>query len=192
MFHDEFQKLSEENFELFKESFVKEFPPKVSLLDPLYTIALDRDLNEHFYCGKNCDWLLCHGNLWNNNIFINEKECVFIDWQCASAGCPLGDIATLLTFGTDIGPQPSKRFATLVQMYLDFLLECCGCNAALREMVERRIVPVLSDPKKQRMALQFGVKWIIGSWDITITKAPREIVNRLLYNAMHILLEMSH
>lgn len=153
-------------------------------------IALDIELNEYFFFGKDSDCALCHGDLWNNNVFLNDKECVLIDWQCVSAGCAVGDIATLVVIGIDIGPDPLKRFEFLVQYYLDCLVKCCGDNSALKEMVEQRIVPLLSSDKMRRKSLQFAVKWVIGSWDVVV-KAPNDIVSRILRNAMRILAEMS-
>lgn len=151
---------------------------------------MDADILQYFLCGKDSDFLLGHSDLWNNNIFLNDKECVLIDWQCASVGSLTGDIATLIAFGVDFGPEPFKRFQTLVQYYLDFLVECCGDNAALREMITLRVVPVLSSDEMRRKSLQFAVKWILFCWE-GLRKGRAFLFTRVMRNVFHILSDFS-
>lgn len=176
--------------ETFKKHFKEKYPNNEKLLDVLTSICLDGELNEYFFKGKDADYLLCHGDLWNNNVFLNDKECVLIDWQGVSAGCPLGDIATLVMTGIDLGPEPSKRFEFLVQYYLDFLKECCGDNCELRGMVEQRVVPFLWNAKIQRLSLQFGAKWSVASFDCFLDSTP-EVRSRVIRNIYNTLLELS-
>lgn len=154
-------------------------------------VAFDTDLNEYFYCGKDCNWALCDGNLWNKNIFLKDDECILIDWQCAAVGCPLGDIATLVIFGIDIGPEPSKYFELFVQYYLDFLKENAGADSALREMFEQQMVPLMLSVKMQRKSLlQFAVKWVLFCFD-GFKNAPSYLYTRVMRNIYYIFEEMA-
>lgn len=184
------QKLTEENLNAFKVAFIKKYPDYSNLLDLVSIIAFDTDFNEYFYCGKDCNWPLCHGNLWNKNIFLKDDECILIDWQCASVGCPLGDIATLVTFGIDIGPEPSKCFELFVQYYLDFLKENSETESALREMFEQPMVPLMLSVKMQKKSLQFAVKWVLFCFD-GFVNAHTYLYTRVMRDIYYILEEMA-
>lgn len=111
----------------------------------------------------------------------------------------MGDIAMLLGFAMELGPEPSKRLKSLVQYYLKFLLECCGEDAALREMVKQRFIPFMSDDKMVKLSLQFIVKIMIGCYELFIesetswfalTNAKRS-KTRIFQNLCNIFMEFS-
>lgn len=183
------QNLIGHQLETFKDYLAKQFTDSRKLFDLLSGICLDASLNDYFFNGKDNDSLCCHGDLWNNNIFLNDKECLLIDWQWVSCGCPLGDIATLVLSSLDLGPEPDKRFQSLVQCYLDLLVECCGDNAALREHVNEQVIPFLASAKMLKLTLQFGVKWIVASFDCFLDSTI-DVRTRVLRNVYNILSEM--
>jgi thiamine kinase-like enzyme len=45
---------------------------------------------------------LCHGDLTNNNLMLNERELFFIDWQTCFSGNLMLDLAFFLLYTTDM------------------------------------------------------------------------------------------
>jgi len=79
--------------------------------------------------------VICHGDLWNNNILFKYEEerlsnVIFIDYQLSRMASPVTDISLVLCFSVDLQVFENRLKDILKTYYetLDVSLSRMGCN----------------------------------------------------------------
>ncbi|KAL3104578.1 hypothetical protein niasHT_022289 [Heterodera trifolii] len=138
--------------------------------------------------------VLCHGDLWSNNLFFNRLDngepgdqlSSIIDWQTCHASTGLNDVIRII-FSSVNAPLRRERMNDWLDLYFD---------TAERESHALNIVPPVEFPKQLRKDLfeeqrHFELTFVFLCFPTLFPQAQSEIQRRNLMERMETLFEES-
>ena len=110
---------------------------------------------------------ICHGDFHPDNIIVNGKELVTIDWTNAYIGNPFGDVARtcLMISSPSLPPGASKIMATLSKVakrliYSAYLEEYIKHTKSTYKSIDAWILPVAAARLREKIPGE--EKWLIN------------------------------
>ncbi|KAL3105349.1 hypothetical protein niasHT_026082 [Heterodera trifolii] len=138
--------------------------------------------------------VLCHGDLWSNNLFFNrlgngdpgDQLSSIIDWQTCHASTGLNDVIRII-FSSVNAPLRRERMNDWLDLYFD---------TAERESHELNIVPPVEFPKQLRKDLfeeqrHFELTFVFLCFPTLFPQAQNDSQRRNLMERMETLFEES-
>lgn len=164
------------------KEWVRDSPwDKEKSLEYNYLRSADYDIPEHlkqmlidvddnremiFQNMKRLPVVLCHRDVWIENVFVSDEEIVLIDWDCAGFGYMGEDIASLIY--DDIESENLQQyFHRLIPAYYKGISEYMDVPSISYEVIWEMII------------LKFGYRIIQEYMFTTSDDVKRESVNRL-------------